>query len=64
VDALFGPGLTAHPRYPPTRELLFTSMRGVALAYALEQRDPAQDPHLAVWRDAARTLLDVPAPPT
>jgi hypothetical protein len=33
-------------------------MRGVGLAYALEHRDPRSDPHLALWKQVARTLLD------
>lgn len=58
MDRFYGPALTAHPRYPQVRDLLFTSMRGVGLTYALEHRDPRTDPHLALWKDVARTLLD------
>jgi AcrR family transcriptional regulator len=57
VDVHFGPAATGHPRYPQLRELLLTSMRGVALAYAFERRDPLTDPHLQQWRQAARLLL-------
>ena len=57
MDRFYGPELTAHPRYPQVRDLLFTSMRGVGLTYALDHRDPHTDPHLPLWKDVARTLL-------
>jgi AcrR family transcriptional regulator len=60
IDALFGPELTSHPRYPALRELLNTSMRGVALSYAFDPRDPPADPHLATWKSLARRELDIP----
>jgi AcrR family transcriptional regulator len=53
----YGPELAAHPRYEQVRDLLLTSMRGVSLTYTLTDRDPRTDPHLALWKDAARTLL-------
>jgi AcrR family transcriptional regulator len=53
----YGPDLAAHPRYAAVRDLVFTSMRGVGLTYALDPRDPATDPHLPVWKQAAATLL-------
>lgn len=57
TDTFFGPVITAHPRYPVVREVLNTSMRGVALTYAFEPRDSEQDPHLAGWTSIARTIL-------
>lgn len=58
-DRIWGPQLCAHPSYAQLRELLFTSMRGVALAYAFEDRPAATDPHLRIWKDIAhRMLLD------
>ncbi len=57
MDRFYGPALTTHPRYPQVRDLLFTSMRGVGLAYALEHRDPRTEPHLALWKQVARDLL-------
>jgi AcrR family transcriptional regulator len=57
MDRFFGPELAAHPRFPEVRDLLFTSMRGVGVAYAMEHRDPRTDPHLALWKSVARTLL-------
>jgi len=59
VDRMWGPELAGHPRYPQVRELLLTSMRGVALAYSFDRRDPRRDPHLAQWVDTARVLLEV-----
>lgn len=56
IDSLFGP-FCAHPRYPLVRELLLSSMRGVALTYAFDQRDRAGDPHLPMWRSLASELL-------
>lgn len=58
LDAMFGPSYTGHPRYPQVRELLLSSMRGVALTYAFDRRDPARDPHLAAWKDLVTLLLD------
>jgi AcrR family transcriptional regulator len=58
IDVLYGPVITRHPAYPMVRELVFTSMRGVALTYAFDQRDPARDPHLPLWREVSRRLLD------
>jgi AcrR family transcriptional regulator len=39
------------------RETLLTSMRGVALTYGFDPRDPATDPHLEQWKQLARALL-------
>ncbi|PVZ10187.1 TetR/AcrR family transcriptional regulator [Actinomycetospora cinnamomea] len=39
------------------RETLLTSMRGVALTYGFDPRDPQTDPHLAQWKQLARVLL-------
>jgi AcrR family transcriptional regulator len=57
MDRFYGPELVAHPRYPQVRDLLFTSMRGVGLAYSLDHRDPRTEPHLELWKQVARTLL-------
>jgi hypothetical protein len=59
ADGIWGPEVGAAPLYGELRELLFTSMRGVALVYAFEDRPAATDPHLALWkRLAARLLFD------
>ncbi|KPM52622.1 TetR family transcriptional regulator [Frankia sp. CcI49] len=57
VDAMFGPDYTGHPRYPQVRELLVSSMRGLALTYTFDQRDPIHDPHLAMWKDLVMVML-------
>jgi AcrR family transcriptional regulator len=44
------------------RDLLTTSMRGVALTYAFDPRDPATDPHLTLWKRLADSLFDPPTP--
>ena len=53
----YGPELVARPHYEAIRDLVLTSMRGVGMSYALTDRDPRTDPHLAIWKQAARTLL-------
>jgi AcrR family transcriptional regulator len=58
-DAFFGESLSALPGYPMLRDLLNTSMRGVALTYALEARDPDTDPHLGDWKEIAHLMLHV-----
>ncbi|MGQ0575545.1 MAG: TetR/AcrR family transcriptional regulator [Pseudonocardia sp.] len=60
VDGMFGADLIARPHYPALRELLLTSMRGVALTYGFDPRDPTRDPHLAHWKATARRLLSQP----
>jgi len=54
---LWGPQVCAHPRYEQLRELLFTSMRGAAMPYAFEDRNPATDPHVAIWKATAHQML-------
>jgi hypothetical protein len=44
------------------RELLLTSMRGVAMTYTFDRRDRHSDPHLAIWRNLAYLLLEDAAP--
>lgn len=57
VARIFGPSLSAAPRFPELVSLLLTSMRGVALTYMFEPRDPAHDPHIVVWQNLARIYL-------
>ncbi|MGJ0119402.1 TetR/AcrR family transcriptional regulator [Williamsia sp. MIQD14] len=57
TDTFFGDVLTAHPDYPMVREVLNTSMRGVALTYAIDRREPADDPHLHSWTALATAAL-------
>jgi AcrR family transcriptional regulator len=59
VDGMFGPGLVGCPHYGMLREQLLAAMRGVALSYGFDRRDPAGDPHLPQWKELARTLLAI-----
>jgi AcrR family transcriptional regulator len=57
VDEMFGPAYAAHPRYPDLRELLLSSMRGIALGYTFDRRDPSHDPHVKIWKDLFTVML-------
>ena len=58
VGALFGPERAAHPDFGELVGLLVSSMRGVALTYAFDPRDPRRDPSLPGWRRLAHRYLD------
>ena len=58
---MFGAELASHPRFKQVRDLLLTSMRGAALTYTFDPRDPAADPMLPQWKDLVRVLLDTPS---
>lgn len=57
ADGIWGPEIAAAPLYAELCELLFTSMRGVAIVYAFEERPAATDPHLALWKRLAVRML-------
>jgi AcrR family transcriptional regulator len=57
ADGIWGPEVTATPLYAELRELLFTSMRGVAIVYAFEERPPATDPNRVLWKRLAVRML-------
>lgn len=57
LDVLYGPELAAHALYPTVRDVVFTSMRGVALTYTFDDRDPATEPFLAQWKNLALAVL-------
>ncbi|MGY1807749.1 TetR/AcrR family transcriptional regulator [Blastococcus sp. SYSU D00669] len=57
ADEIWGPEIAAAALYAELCELLFTSMRGVAIVYAFEERPPATDPHVALWKRLARRYL-------
>ena len=59
AHVLAGPQLSAHPRFPQVLDLLFTSMRGMALTYAFSGRPMDTEPMRATWLASARVLLDV-----
>jgi AcrR family transcriptional regulator len=48
-DDLFGPAVTSRPGYDDLREVLVSSMRGVALTYAYDRRPMASEPMVEVW---------------
>lgn len=58
IDRIFGSELIARPRYEQTLELLAMSMRGVAVTYGFDRRDPNRDPHIQQWIDVTKPLLD------
>jgi AcrR family transcriptional regulator len=57
ADEIWGPEIAAAPLYAELCELLFTSMRGVALVYAFEDRPAVTDPHVALWKRLATRLV-------
>ncbi|WP_103380102.1 TetR/AcrR family transcriptional regulator [Pseudonocardia dioxanivorans] len=58
VARMMGEPYASHPRFRQVRDLLLTSMRGAAMTYTFDRRDPAADPLVGQWQDLARTLLD------
>ena len=58
-DELFGDDLAQRPGYTEFRDILITSMRGVAMTYAIQSRSKATDPHRQLWRTLARQMLDL-----
>jgi AcrR family transcriptional regulator len=57
ADEIWGPEIAAAPLYAELCELLFTSMRGVAMVYAFEERPAATDPHVELWKRMAHRYL-------
>lgn len=57
IATMFGPVHSSHPHFDLMRDVVFASMRGIALTYTFVDRDPATDPHVALWRTTARTFL-------
>ena len=62
ADEIWGPEVAAAPLYGELCEVLFTSMRGVALVYAFEDRPAATDPHVALWKRLATRMLTLDTP--
>jgi AcrR family transcriptional regulator len=58
VAELFGARLAARSGFGDFVALLVTSMRGVALTYTFEQRDPGRDAMLGLWKAMARRYLE------
>jgi AcrR family transcriptional regulator len=61
ADGIWGPEIAVAPLYAELCEVLFTSMRGVAMVYAFEDRPAATDPHLALWKRLATRMLALDA---
>jgi AcrR family transcriptional regulator len=59
VDMMFGPRYVAHARYPQLCEQLLSSMRGAAMTYSFDRRNPASDPHVTAWKDLVRLMIAV-----
>lgn len=57
LAGLFGKRYATHPAFGEVISLLISSMRGVALTYAFEPRDPTRDPNLVLWHRLAREML-------
>ena len=55
---LFGEHLSANPRFSTMLDVIFTSMRGMALTYTFSGRNPETEPMIATWISTALTLLD------
>jgi AcrR family transcriptional regulator len=62
ADEIWGPEIAVAPLYAELCQLLFTSMRGVAIVYAFEERPPATDPHVALWKRLAHRMLALDTP--
>jgi AcrR family transcriptional regulator len=62
ADGIWGPEIAGAPLYADLCEVLFTSMRGVALVYAFEDRPAVTDPHLALWKRLATRMLALDPP--
>lgn len=48
---VFGDEVAAHPHAETVYQLLFTSMRGQAMTYAIQPDAPRDGPHLQYWYD-------------
>ena len=57
LHRFFGSDFVGLPRYRVVRDLVYSSMRGIALGYAIDPRDPDADPNLVVWREQFEDLL-------
>jgi AcrR family transcriptional regulator len=57
VSTMFGPTYAAHPNFPLVRDLLLTSMRGLAGAEAFGGRYARHARYLEKWTAVARAML-------
>lgn len=58
VEGLYGPTFAGRLGYGALRDMLLTSMRGVALTYAFEPRTPRFERNLGVWKQIAHIGLN------
>ncbi|MBF6465172.1 TetR/AcrR family transcriptional regulator [Nocardia beijingensis] len=57
VDALFGPDVVAHPRYPDVRDLTIAILRGTAMSRPLRSSERAAAATIGRWAEAMTVLL-------
>ena len=57
TDEFFGPELAAHPLYPQVRDMLHTSMRGMALTTSFDPRPQTMTGHTRKLKTLTRHLL-------
>ncbi|MFE7744142.1 TetR/AcrR family transcriptional regulator [Nocardia sp. NPDC057455] len=57
VDALFGPDMVAHPRYPAVRDLTIAILRGTAMSRPLRTSERAATATIDRWAEAMTVLL-------
>lgn len=57
VASFLGPVLTAAPRYDELYPILLSSMRGAAMTYLIDRRDPRDDSHLPLWKSLTAEYL-------
>lgn len=54
---LFGDHITANPHFSMMLDVIFTSMRGMALTYTFSGQNPETEPMLTTWTKTALKLL-------
>lgn len=57
MDDFFGPDLVEHPGYEGVREVVFTSLRGMALTKAFDPREEPTRRHVERLQQLARAVL-------
>ncbi|KRC54153.1 MULTISPECIES: TetR/AcrR family transcriptional regulator [unclassified Nocardioides] len=57
MDGFFGPELASRPGYEGLREVLFTSLRGMALTTSFDPREEPTRRHMERLKQLARTVL-------
>lgn len=57
TDTFFGPVLAAHPLYPLARDMVHTSLRGIALTTAFDHRPQTMASHIEKLKILTRQIL-------